>query len=66
MLKNFLPLLAADAGASAGYKLSEEVKTATPSLLSAAQIGVCVYENPQLADLPDKDAILVMSFGTTY
>ena len=66
MLKNFMPLFAADAGASAGYKLSEEVKTATPSLLNAAQIGVCVYENPQLADLPDKDAILVMSFGTTY
>ena len=66
MLKNFLPLLAADAGASAGYKLSEEVKTATPSLLNAAQIGVCVYENPQFANLPDKDAILVMSFGTTY
>ena len=66
MLKNFMPLFAADAGASAGYKLSEEVKTATPSLLSAAQIGVCVYENPQLTDLPDKDAILVMSFGTTY
>ena len=43
-----MPLFAADAGASAGYKLSEEVKTATPSLLSAAQIGVCVYENPQL------------------
>lgn len=30
MLKNFLPLFAADTGASAGYKLSEEVKTATP------------------------------------
>ncbi len=65
MLKNFSPLLAADTG-STGYKLSEEVKTATPSLLNAAQIGVCVYENPELASLPDKDAILVMSFGTTY
>ena len=64
MQKTFNPLFAADTGA--GYKLSNEVKTATPSLLDAAQIGVCVYENPELSALPDKDAILVMSFGTTF
>ena len=64
MQKTFNPLFAADTGA--GYKLSNEVKTATPSLLDAAQIGVCVYENPELSALPDKDAILVTSFGTTY
>ncbi len=65
-MKTLSPLFPADTGSSAGYKLSGEVKTATPSLLDAAQIGVCVYENPELAALPDKDAILVMSFGTTY
>ena len=65
-MKIFNPLLAQDTGAGAGYKLSEEVKTATPSLLDAAQIGVCVYENADLPCLPDKDAVLVMSFGTTY
>ena len=64
MQKTFNPLFAADTGA--GYKLSNEVKTATPSLLDAAQIGVYVYENPELSALPDKDAILVMSFGTTF
>ena len=48
------------------YTLNPEVKTATPALLKAAQIGVLKYENPALANLPDKDAILVMSFGTTY
>lgn len=64
MQKTFKPFTASDAGV--GYKLSGEVKTATPSLLAAAQIGVCVYKNPDLAALPDKDAILVMSFGTTY
>lgn len=62
--KTFNPLFATDTGA--GYKLSNEVKTATPSLLDAAQIGVCVYENHELSALPDKDAILVTSFGTTY
>ena len=65
-MKIFNPLLAQDTGAGAGYKLSDEVKTATPSLLDAAQIGVCVYENEDLSCLPDKDAVLVMSFGTTY
>ena len=65
-MKILNPLLAQDTGAGAGYKLSDEVKTATPSLLDAAQIGVCVYENENLACLPNKDAVLVMSFGTTY
>lgn len=66
MLKIFQPLYEADTSASAGYKLSEEVKTATPSLLTAAQLGVCIYKNPELDAQPDKDALLVMSFGTTY
>lgn len=50
----------------AAYQLSDEVKTATPALLMATQIGIKANENAALANLPDKDAILVMSFGTTF
>ena len=59
-------LLGVGATASAGYKLSDEVTTATPALLAATEIGLKTNENPALAALPDKDAILVMSFGTTF
>ena len=50
----------------AAYQLNPEVKTATPALTAASQIGVLSYENPELRNLADKDAIVVMSFGTTY
>ena len=52
----------------AAYELNPEVKTATPALLNAAQIGVLKYESedPALQNLANKDAIVVMSFGTTY
>ena len=52
----------------AAYELNPEVKTATPALLNAAQIGVLTYESedPALQNLANKDAIVVMSFGTTY
>ena len=50
----------------AAYQLSSEVKDATPALLQAAQIGVLTNENPELQELENKDAIVVMSFGTTY
>ena len=50
----------------AAYQLSSEVKTATPALTEATQIGVLTYENSKMKSAPDKDAILVMSFGTTY
>ncbi len=50
----------------AGYKLNPEVTDATPALKQAAQIGVCTYNNPQMANEKNKDAILVMSFGTTF
>lgn len=54
--------------ADAAYSLNPEVTTATDSLLTASQIGVLNYENtaPEFAKLPNKDAIVVMSFGTTY
>ena len=59
-------LVGAAATTHAAYQLSDEVKTATPALLQASQIGVKVNENAALANLPDKDAIVVMSFGTTF
>ena len=45
---------------------SDEVKTATPALLMATEIGVKSNTNAALANLPDKSAIVVMSFGTTF
>ena len=52
----------------AAYSLNSEVTTATESLLTASQIGVLNYENnsAEFANLANKDAIVVMSFGTTY
>lgn len=50
----------------AAYQLNPEVKDATPALRDAASIGVCVSENPDLQNEENKDAIVVMSFGTTY
>lgn len=50
----------------AAFNLSEEVKAPTPALLQAAQIGVKTHETAALQQLPNKDAILVMSFGTTF
>ncbi len=59
-------LVGFSATASAAYTLSEEVKAPTPALKQAAQIGVLVHSTPELQDLENKDAIVVMSFGTTY
>ncbi|MGN0940200.1 MAG: sirohydrochlorin cobaltochelatase [Selenomonadaceae bacterium] len=52
--------------ANASYALNPEVKDATPALMQAAQIGVLVNENPELQNMENKDAIVVMSFGTTF
>lgn len=56
------------ATASAAYQLSDEVKNPTPALKMATQIGVKTYvsSDPALVNAPDKDAIVVMSFGTTF
>lgn len=56
----------AQPGAEAAYQLNPEVKTATPALLTAAQIGVLRHETVELQNLANKDAIVVMSFGTTF
>ena len=77
MKKNWKNLLAASlacttilgftASASAmGYELNPEVKDATPALKMAAEIGILKHETPELQDMENKDAILVMSFGTTF
>ena len=50
----------------AAYSLNEEVKAPTPALKQAAEIGVRVYNNAAMQNLPDKDAMVVMCFGTTY
>ncbi len=50
----------------AAYMLNAEVTDPTPALQQASQIGVRTYENPQLQYKENKDAILVMSFGTTF
>lgn len=58
--------LSVNSPTEAAYSLNPEVTTATESLITASQIGVLQYENPNLRDVPNKDAIVVMSFGTTY
>ena len=52
--------------AEAAYSLNPEVKDATPALKEASQIGVLKHETPPLQNETDKDAIVVMSFGTTF
>ena len=59
-------MLGFSATASAAYTLSEEVKAPTPALKQATQIGVLVHSTPELQNLENKDAIVVMSFGTTF
>lgn len=59
-------LLGVSSTTYAAYTLNSEVKDATPALRQAAQIGVLKSENPEMAGLANKDAIVVMSFGTTF
>jgi len=50
----------------AAYTLNPEVKDPTPALKQAAEIGVRTYENADLQNQENKDAIMIMSFGTTF
>ncbi|WP_303691381.1 sirohydrochlorin cobaltochelatase [Megamonas hypermegale] len=61
-------LTSVSATSFAAYSLSTEVKTPTQALLQATEIGVRTYntDNPELQKAPNKDAILIMSFGTTF
>lgn len=52
--------------AHTGYKLHDEVKTAGRALRRAASLGVLAAESAALFKREERDAILVMSFGTTF
>lgn len=50
----------------AAYQLNPEVKDPTPALKEASAIGVRTHNTEALQNLPNKDAMVVMSFGTTF
>ena len=54
------------APADAAYQLNEEVANPPAALQLATQIGVLKYDNSTLRTATDKDAIVVLSFGTTF
>ncbi len=54
------------AHAEAAYQLSDEVDNPPAALQMATQIGVLKFDNEALASQADKDAIVVLSFGTTF
>ena len=51
---------------ASAYELNAEVKDVTPALREASTVGVWHHSNPDLQNLKNKDAILVMTFGTTF
>ncbi|MBD3878625.1 MAG: sirohydrochlorin cobaltochelatase [Quinella sp. 1Q5] len=54
------------AHAEAAYTLNEEVANPPAALQMATQIGVLSYKNPDMQSRANKDAIVVLSFGTTF
>ena len=52
--------------AQAGIYVESGSKGCDARLKQAAEIGVRKHETPELAKEKNKDAILVLSFGTTY
>ena len=54
------------APADAAYQLNDEVANPPFALKMATQIGVLSYKNPEMQNRADKDAIVVLSFGTTF
>ena len=54
------------APADAAYQLNEEVANPPAALQMATQIGVLSYKNPEMQSRANKDAIVVLSFGTTF
>ena len=48
-----------------GYKLNGEVENPPPALQKASQIGLLKFSNSDLKNLPDKNAIVILTFGTT-
>lgn len=54
------------APAYGAYQLNDEVANPPAALQTATQIGVLKYDNPAMQSYMDKDAIVVLSFGTTF
>ena len=54
------------APADAAYQLNDEVANPPAALQMATQIGVLSYKNADLQNQANKDAIVVLSFGTTF
>ena len=54
------------APADAAYQLNDEVENPPFALKMATQIGVLSYKNPDMQSRANKDAIVVLSFGTTF
>ena len=52
--------------ASAAYQLNEEVENPPTALQMATQIGMLEYSNPSMQSAANKDAIVVLAFGTTF
>ena len=52
--------------ADAAYQLSDEVANPPAALQMASQIGVLSYENSSMRSATNKDAIVILSFGTTF
>ncbi len=48
------------------YKLNDEVTNPPAALQMATQIGTLCYENSAMKNAADKDAIVILSFGTTF
>lgn len=58
--------LCGTAPADAAYQLNDEVANPPAALQMATQIGMLKYDNPKMASAQNKDAIVVLSFGTTF
>lgn len=61
-----LPFLTNSTNVMAAYELSDEVANPPAALRQASEIGLRHHFNESLAHMPNKDAIVVMSFGTTF
>lgn len=51
---------------ASAYELNPAVKDVTPALRDVSTVGVWHYDNPAMKNAENKDAILVMTFGTTF
>ena len=49
-----------------GYKLNGEVENPPSALKKASQIGTLKFFNSALKDCEEKNAIAVLTFGTTF